>query len=139
MLDSLKFRKRFLNRLRPKTIGDRSERQRFVMVRADYRSIRAMTPRLAPGAVVLLDRHYNSLRPYQRGAPNLYGVRLKTSASYARWRWRRAASFFGRRTSSGRWDWSKLLSAKASPDTSLDGCATSPSKPDAVGVAHLAQ
>ncbi len=74
-LDSLKFRKRFLNRLKPDTIGDRSEWLRFVMVRADAGSVRAMSPQLAPGAVVLLDRHYNSLRPYHRGMRNVYAVR----------------------------------------------------------------
>jgi hypothetical protein len=46
------------------------------MVRADASSVRAMSPRLAPGAVVLLDRHYNSLRPYRRGMRNLYAVRF---------------------------------------------------------------
>jgi hypothetical protein len=35
-----------------------------------------MAPRLAPGAVLLLDRHYNSLRPYRKGVPNLYAVRV---------------------------------------------------------------
>ena len=75
VLDSLKFRKRFLNRLKPDTIGDRSGWLRFVMVRADPASVRAMSPRLAPGAVLLLDRHFNSLRPYHRGMPNLYAVR----------------------------------------------------------------
>ncbi len=75
-LDSLKFRKRFLDRLKPDTIGDRSDWLRFVMVRADATSVRAMSPRLAPRAVVLLDRHYNSLRPYHRGTPNLYAVRF---------------------------------------------------------------
>jgi hypothetical protein len=75
MLDSLKFRKRFLHRLKPDTIGDRSQWQRFVMVRAGAESVRAMTPRLAPGAVLLLDRHFNSLRPYHRGMANLYAVR----------------------------------------------------------------
>jgi len=74
--DSLKFRKRFLNRLKIDTIGDRSQWLRFVLVRADPGSVRAMAPRLAPGAVLLLDRHYNSLHPYHRGMPNLYAVRL---------------------------------------------------------------
>jgi SOS-response transcriptional repressor LexA len=74
--DSLKFRKRFLNRLKPDTIGDRSSWLRFVMVRADADSVRAMSPRLAPGAVLLLDRHYNSLAGYRRGMQNLYAVRV---------------------------------------------------------------
>jgi hypothetical protein len=76
VLDSLKFRKRFLNRLKPDIIGDRSHWLRFVMVKTDLDSARAMTPRLAPGAVLLLDRHYNSLRPYHRGVQNLYAVRF---------------------------------------------------------------
>ena len=75
-LDSLKFRKRFLSRLKPEMIGDRTAWLRFVAVRADADSVRAMAPRLAPGAVLLLDRHYNSLRAYHRGLPNLYAVRL---------------------------------------------------------------
>ena len=74
--DSLKFRKRFLNRLKPDTIGDRSSWLRFVAVKADPDSSRAMAPRLAPGAVLLLDRHYNSLRPYHRGMQNLYAVHV---------------------------------------------------------------
>ena len=78
VLDSLKFRKRFLHRLKPDTIGDRSQWLRFVMVKCDPDSARAMTPRLAPGAVLLLDRHYNSLRPYHRGMQNLYAVRFGT-------------------------------------------------------------
>jgi hypothetical protein len=75
VLDSIKFRKRFLHRLKPDPIGDRSLWLRFVMVKADAESARAMAPRLAPGAVLLLDRHYNSLRSYHRGLPNLYAVR----------------------------------------------------------------
>src|SRR3974390_1345812 len=74
--DSLKFRKRFLNRLKPDTIGDRSSWLRFGAVKAAPDSSRAMAPRLAPGAVLLLDRHYNSLRPYHRGMQNLYAVNV---------------------------------------------------------------
>jgi hypothetical protein len=76
VLDSLKFRKRFLHRLKPDTIGDRSSWLRFVAVKTDPDSARAMSPRLAPGAVLLLDRHYNSLRIYHRGSQNLYAVRV---------------------------------------------------------------
>jgi hypothetical protein len=76
VLDTLKFRKRFLSRLKPDVIGDRSPWLRFVMIKADADSARAMSPRLAPGAVLLLDRHYNSLRPYHRGLQNLYAVRV---------------------------------------------------------------
>ena len=73
--DSLKFRKRFLHQLKPDTIGERDDWLRFVLVKADVDNARAMAPRLAPGAVLLLDRHYNSLRQYRRGTPNIYAVR----------------------------------------------------------------
>ena len=73
--DSLKFRKRFLQRLKPETIGDRSDWLRFVLVEADADNARAMAPRLTPLAVLLLDRHYNSLNSYHRGTPNIYAVR----------------------------------------------------------------
>lgn len=33
-----------------------------------------MSPRLAAGAVLLLDRHYNALTPYLKGETNMYGV-----------------------------------------------------------------
>ena len=61
VLDSLKFWKRFLNSLKPDIIGNRSDWLRFVMVRAEAGNLRAMMPRMARGAVLLLDRHYNSL------------------------------------------------------------------------------
>ena len=73
--DALKFRKRFLHRLKPDTVGDRRDWLRFLLVKADAGSVRAMAPRLAPGAVLLLDRHYNSLRPYHSGTPNIYAMR----------------------------------------------------------------
>ena len=76
VLDSFKFRKRFLSRLKADVIGDRGEWLRFVMVKCDSDSARAMAPRLAAGAVLLLDRHYNSLGAYHRGMQNLYAVRF---------------------------------------------------------------
>jgi hypothetical protein len=76
VLDSFKFRKRFLNRLKPDVVGNRSTWLRFLTVKVDPDSARAMAPRLAPGAVLLLDRHFNSLRPYHRGVQNLYAVRV---------------------------------------------------------------
>ena len=35
----------------------------------------SMYPRLLPGAIVLIDRHHNSLKPYHRSEQNMYGVR----------------------------------------------------------------
>ena len=34
-----------------------------------------MEPLLAPGTVVVIDRHYNSLAPYRAHQPTLYAVR----------------------------------------------------------------
>jgi hypothetical protein len=33
-----------------------------------------MQPGIIAGATLLIDRHYNSLRPYRRGGPNIYAV-----------------------------------------------------------------
>ncbi len=49
--------------------------QRFVAVRATAADAAAMEPLLMPDAVVLLDRHYNSLVAYRPNRPNLYAVR----------------------------------------------------------------
>jgi hypothetical protein len=70
----LKFKKTFLQKLRAETEGDRSAWQRFVLIRADAREAMSMYPRLMPGATLLLDRHYNSLKPYRKGEFNMYAV-----------------------------------------------------------------
>lgn len=48
---------------------------RFVAVRATAAEAAAMDPVVLPEAVVLLDRHYNSLIQYRLVRPTLYGVR----------------------------------------------------------------
>jgi hypothetical protein len=70
----LKFKKSFLRKLRPEMDGDRDGWERFVLFKADGREGMAMYPRLLPGATVLIDRHYNSLRPYRKGESNMYAV-----------------------------------------------------------------
>jgi hypothetical protein len=70
----LKFKKSFLQKLKPETEGDRSAWQRFVLIKLDPRDAQAMSPRLTPGATLLIDRHYNSLKPYRKGELNLYAV-----------------------------------------------------------------
>jgi hypothetical protein len=70
----LKFKKTFLRKLRPDTEGDRSGWQRFVLIKVDAKEAASMHPRLAPGATLLLDRHYNSLTPYRKGEFNMYAV-----------------------------------------------------------------
>lgn len=61
------------NRARPST--KYAHWQRFVAVRADAQQAAAMQPLLAPGAIAVLDRHYNSLAPYRAQQPTLYAVR----------------------------------------------------------------
>jgi hypothetical protein len=72
--DILKFKKSFLHRIRPDPEGDHSSWQRFVLIRLDARDAQAMQPRLQPAATLLIDRHYNSLRPYRKGEINMYAV-----------------------------------------------------------------
>lgn len=73
--DILKFKKTFLKRLRAEMAGDRSDWERFVIIKADTREGMSMYPRTMPGAILLLDRHYNSMTPYRKGETNMYAVR----------------------------------------------------------------
>ena len=70
----LKFKKSFLRKLRPEVEGDRDHWERFVVIKVDAREGMSMYPRLLPGATVLIDRHYNALKPYRKGESNMYAV-----------------------------------------------------------------
>ena len=72
--DILKYKKSFLRKLREDMEGDRERWERFVAIRVDGREGMSMYPRLLPGATVLIDRHYNSLKPYRKGESNMYAV-----------------------------------------------------------------
>ncbi len=69
-----KFKKTLLNKFRADPLGDRSTWQRFVLIKLDARQALAMHPRLSPGATLLIDRHYNSLKPYRKSEFNMYAV-----------------------------------------------------------------
>jgi len=71
----VKFKKRFLDGIRAEMEGRRSDWERFVAQIVDGRDGMSMYPRLLPGATVLIDRHYNSLRPYRKDESNMYAVR----------------------------------------------------------------
>ncbi|HVJ04945.1 MAG TPA: XRE family transcriptional regulator [Candidatus Saccharimonadales bacterium] len=75
IVEFLRFKKSFLRRIRPEMASERRSWQRFVLAKADKDSGEAMRPRLLPGATLLIDRHYNSLRSYRRRDPNLYVVK----------------------------------------------------------------
>ena len=49
-------------------------RKRGLSLKLDAHDGLAMHPRLAPGATLLIDRHYTSLRPYRNGELNMYAV-----------------------------------------------------------------
>jgi hypothetical protein len=70
----LKFKKSFLRKLKAEMEGDRSGWQRFVLIKLDPREALTMHPRLMPGATLLIDRHYNALKPYRKGEFNMYAV-----------------------------------------------------------------
>lgn len=73
--DLLKFKSSFLRRLRPDGATGRANWHRFVLIKIDAREGMSMYPRLLPGAMVLIDRHYTSLRPYRKHDRNMYAVR----------------------------------------------------------------
>lgn len=75
IMEFLRFKKSFLRRIRPEPASQRKNWQRFVLIRADKDSGAAMRPRLMAGAMLLIDRHYNSLRRYRRNELNLYVVK----------------------------------------------------------------
>jgi hypothetical protein len=70
----LKFKRSFLRSLRPEVETARGRWERFVLIEIDAREGMSMYPRLLPGATLLIDRHYNSLKPYRKGESNMYAV-----------------------------------------------------------------
>ncbi len=71
--DILKFKRSFLRRLKPELEAPREGWTRFVIIRMGSDGS-SMYPRILPGATVLLDRHYTSLKPYRKGEQNMYAV-----------------------------------------------------------------
>jgi len=61
------------NRARP--TGKNVNWQRFVAIRADAQQTAAMESLIQPGALAILDRHYNTLAPYRAHQPTLYAIR----------------------------------------------------------------
>ena len=82
--DILKFKKSFLHKLKAESDGDRSAWHRFVLIKLDAREATSMSPRLMPGATLLIDRHYNALKPYRKGELNMYAV-LKSDTCTVRY------------------------------------------------------
>lgn len=61
--------------IRARASNARKPWERFVAVRIPAADALPMEPLVLPDAIVLIDRHYNSLSPYRPNRPNLYAVR----------------------------------------------------------------
>lgn len=76
----IKIKRTFLNRMPAATVGKRKHWLRFVLMEATKDDAEAMYPRIQKGAVLLVDRHYNSLRPHRTGEVNIHVVRVRRGA-----------------------------------------------------------
>lgn len=66
----------YLDHLRARRSQDRRSWERFVAVRVSYAQAEAMTPVISPHAILVIDRHYNSLLPYHPPLPNICAIQL---------------------------------------------------------------
>lgn len=65
----------YLEHLRARRSPDRRTWERFVAVRANYLQAEVMIPAIVPHAILVIDRHYNSLVPYRPPMPSIYAMR----------------------------------------------------------------
>lgn len=76
--DVFPFQKTFLRRFRASMIGDRRRWERFLLIRMEGSTAQSMFPKMGKRTIALIDRHYNSLQPYDKTRrPNLYAVRYQ--------------------------------------------------------------
>lgn len=66
----------YLDHLPNRRSSDRRGWERFIAVRASYLQAEAMVPVIAPHAILVIDRHYNSLAPYRPPMPSIYAVQI---------------------------------------------------------------
>ncbi len=72
----LKLPRGFLNRIRADLATPaRKSWTRFVLIQVDAKEGMSMWPRLNPGSILLIDRHYTTLHPYRKNDRNIYAVR----------------------------------------------------------------
>jgi hypothetical protein len=72
----------YLDHLRMRRSPDRRSWERFVAVRVSYSQAQPMAPVIMPHAIVIIDRHYNSLVPYRPPLPGMYAVRLDNGMQF---------------------------------------------------------
>jgi hypothetical protein len=66
----------YLDHLRTRRSQDRRSWDRFVAVRVSYAQAETMAPAIAPHAILVIDRHYNSMVSCHPPAPNIYAIQL---------------------------------------------------------------
>lgn len=71
-----------LEHLRPKRSLARKDWQRFLAVRVNATQAKPMSPLLSAGAVVVLDRHYNSFAPVNPSRQNIYAINFANSLAF---------------------------------------------------------
>lgn len=74
ILEQIQLPAGYLDHLRPRRSSDRRDWERFVAVRASYTQAEPMAPTIVPHAILVIDRHYNSLAPYRPPTPSIYAI-----------------------------------------------------------------
>jgi transcriptional regulator with XRE-family HTH domain len=80
VIEVVKFKRSILRRLHAEPSSERLSWLRFVLMKPTRSCCEAMSHRLAPGSVVLLDRHYTSLVKRRRGERLMYAVQFGEEA-----------------------------------------------------------
>jgi hypothetical protein len=81
-LESIHLPETSLEQLRPRRTLAKRDWQRFVAVRLTAIQARPMEPLLTPGAILVIDRHYNSLVPVSAVRPNIYAVDIVNTLAF---------------------------------------------------------
>lgn len=76
--DTIKIALPMVQRLQPAMHVPRSHWQRFIAIRVKPADVAAMMPRLARGAVAVIDRHHNSPDLRKSGTPDLFLLRAES-------------------------------------------------------------
>lgn len=71
----------YLDHLRTRRTPGRRSWERFVAVRVSHAQAEGMMPAIVSHAIVIIDRHYNSLVSYRPPMPNIYAVRQGAAMS----------------------------------------------------------
>lgn len=79
VLELLHFSSETLEQLQSRRSVPRRDWHRFLAIRINAVQARPMTPVLSPGAILILDRHYNSMAPHDPSRPNIFAVNFRNA------------------------------------------------------------